>query len=106
MGVYVTVLNAEGRRRQGVTNIGVRPTINSHGAAGPMTVETHILDFEQDLYGKQVTLEFLARLREERRFQDKDALVAQIRRDVVRARRYFAKLKALAPAFATYPFSH
>jgi riboflavin kinase/FMN adenylyltransferase len=101
MGVYVTILGAAGCRRQSVTNIGVRPTVNLPDVDVPTTIETHVLDFEQDLYGRQVTLEFLARLREERRFENRDALVAQIRRDVARARRYFTKLKALAPAFAT-----
>jgi riboflavin kinase/FMN adenylyltransferase len=100
MGVYVTILGADGCRYRSVTNIGVRPTVASHDATAPVTIETHILDFEQDLYGRQVTLEFLLRLRDERKFQNRDALVAQIRKDVGRARRYFAKLKALAPAFA------
>jgi len=96
IGVYATLLTLDGRRWQSVTNVGVRPTV-ADPAAAAVTVETHVLDFNQDLYGKRVTLEFLIRLREERKFPGKDALVAQIRRDVARARRYFEHLKAVAP---------
>ena len=94
-GVYVTLLTVEGNRRQSVTNIGVRPTVTGSGSSAPLTIESHVLDFEQDLYGRRVNLEFFVRLREERRFRDKDALVSQIGRDVARARRYFRRLKSL-----------
>lgn len=98
MGVYATLLAVDGARRPGVTNIGIRPTV-ADPAAPAVTIETHVLDFDQDLYGKKVNLEFLVRLRDERKFPGKDALVAQIRKDIDRARRYFAYLKAIAPAF-------
>lgn len=97
----MTLLTVEGKRRPSVTNIGVRPTVTSAGSAAPLTLETHVLDFAQDLYGKRVDLEFFLRLREERKFPDKDALVAQIQKDVGRARRYFVRLKTLAPALMT-----
>ncbi len=100
MGVYATLLSVDGRRRQSVTNVGIRPTVTDPAAPATVTVETHVLDFDQSLYGKGVTLEFLMRMRGERRFPDKNALVAQIRRDVDRARRYFVHLKASAPALA------
>jgi len=96
MGVYVTLLTVEGNRRQSVTNIGVSPTVTGLASSAPLTIESHVLDFQQDLYGRRVALEFLVRLREERRFRDKAALVAQIGRDVARARRYFGRLKGLA----------
>jgi riboflavin kinase/FMN adenylyltransferase len=87
-GVYVTVLNADGSAFRGVTNIGFRPTINPEEGAS-LSIETHVLDFNPELYGKQIKLEFLIRLRDERRFAGQPALVAQIHRDIQGSRRYF-----------------
>lgn len=98
-GVYVTMLSVDGRRHQSVTNIGFRPTINADDEAASFSIETHALDFEQDVYGKEAVLEFLMRLREERRFSSEAALVAQIRKDIGKARRYFAWLKRMVPDF-------
>ncbi len=100
-GVYVTILDLDGSRFRSVTNIGVRPTINLVGADAPVTIETHILDFSGDLYGNRVSLEILLRLRDERRFPDQEALVAQISRDVARTRRYFAWAEKAAPDLLT-----
>jgi riboflavin kinase/FMN adenylyltransferase len=97
MGVYVTTLTIEGRKLPAVTNVGVRPTVVPMGAEAPLTIETHVLDYDRDLYGIRVTLDFLLRLRDERRFEDKQALVAQIRRDVARSRRWFSQAKRVAP---------
>ena len=87
-GIYVTMLCLEGRRLHGVTDIGYRPTIRQEGIPA-LSIETHVLDFNQDIYGKSVTLEFLMRLRDERRFTHEQALVAQIQKDIKSARRYF-----------------
>ncbi len=96
-GVYATMLAVDGRRHPSVTNIGVRPTV-SHGRPDrPVAVEAHLLDFSQDLYGKEVILEFLVRLRDERRFPGIDALAAQILRDMQKSRRYFAWLNRVDP---------
>lgn len=65
-----------------VANVGVRPSFDS----GPRTIETHILDFDDDIYGCDLKVEFVARLRDERRFDTPDALVAQVRRDSQTAR--------------------
>jgi riboflavin kinase/FMN adenylyltransferase len=91
-GVYVTLLNLEGHRYKSVTNIGYRPTVNKEEAEA-LSIETHVLDFTQEIYGKEVDLEFLIRLRDERRFPDQGALVAQIHRDIANARRYFCWLE-------------
>ena len=101
MGVYITILNLESSRFRSVTNIGVRPTVIPAGADAPVSVETHILDFSGDLYGNRVSLEILLRLRDERRFPDKEALVAQILKDVTRARRYFAWAERASPDLLT-----
>jgi riboflavin kinase / FMN adenylyltransferase len=87
-GVYATRLHLEGGKYRGVSNIGFRPTINREGAA-PLSIETHLLDFQQDIYGKPVALEFFLRLRDERRFTGEADLVARIRKDIANTRRYF-----------------
>lgn len=66
----------------GVTNIGVRPTF---GGTAPR-IEVHLLDYQGDLYGHTLRVDFVARIRGEQRFDGVDALVAQIRLDVARAR--------------------
>ena len=73
----------------GVANVGVRPTL-----AGDETVllETHLLDFNGDLYGKRVEVEFHHKLREERRFSGIQELRTQIEKDITAARNYFAGL--------------
>jgi riboflavin kinase/FMN adenylyltransferase len=97
-GVYVTLLMVDGRKYPAVTNIGVRPTVTTAPGAAAVSIETYALDFRQNLYDRSVTVEFLLRLREERKFPGKDALVSQIRKDVLKARRYFGWLKQVAPA--------
>lgn len=83
-GVYACWVNVDQDWYQGVTNIGVRPTFERSESLP--VVETHILDFEGDLYGKEITLEFIAHLRDERRFSGPAALVTQIEKDIRRAR--------------------
>jgi riboflavin kinase/FMN adenylyltransferase len=72
-----------GGSRLAVVNLGERPTFGG----GPTTVEAHLVDFDGDLYGARVRLEFHERLRDEERFADKDALVGRIRQDIERARK-------------------
>jgi riboflavin kinase/FMN adenylyltransferase len=62
-------------------------------AAAALSIETHIFDFDKDVYGKNVALEFLVRLRDERRFSGVTDQVAQIQKDILNARRYFHWLK-------------
>jgi riboflavin kinase/FMN adenylyltransferase len=86
-GIYATVVLHDGWRHTGATSIGVRPTFPNENIH-PATIETHLLDFDGDLYGSTLQLEFVARLREERRFPDKDALCDQMRIDVAQTRRF------------------
>jgi riboflavin kinase/FMN adenylyltransferase len=67
---------------QAVVNIGTRPTFDN----GSRTIEAHLLDFNHDIYGHRLTIDFVARLRPEKRFNGIEELVAQIRRDVKQAR--------------------
>jgi riboflavin kinase / FMN adenylyltransferase len=70
-------------RRPAVVNIGHRPTFG----AGALAVEAHLLDFDADLYGRALRVEFEERLREERAFSGPEALLRQVREDIGRARR-------------------
>ncbi|MEZ4553206.1 MAG: bifunctional riboflavin kinase/FAD synthetase [Dehalococcoidia bacterium] len=85
-GVYVTSAEVRGQAYRGTTNIGVQPTFEGT----TRRVETHLLDFEGDAYGQVVRIDLLECLREERKFDGVDALVAQITRDVAATRSYFA----------------
>ena len=86
-GVYATTTQVDGVFHPSVTNIGIRPTFDAAG--GQMTVETHLLDFDAELYGRKLRIGFVQRLREERRFENLDALRAQIGADCEQARTLF-----------------
>src|SRR5688500_13034084 len=87
-GVYATIRTDDRGGRGGATNIGRRAPFGETAA----TMETHVLDFSGDLYGQSVRLAFVERLRDERRFEDVDALKAQIDADKRRAERLFTRL--------------
>jgi riboflavin kinase/FMN adenylyltransferase len=88
-GVYATTLTVDGIAHASITNVGLRPTF---GDTVESTIETHVLGFAGDLYGRQVRLGFVQRLRDERKFEDVDALKVQIEADVRRAERLFARI--------------
>ncbi len=83
-GVYACRAHVNGQFWQSVTNIGVRPTFEVE-AVWPF-VEAHLLNFSADIYGEVVDLEFIARLRGERKFSGVDALISQIKADITQAR--------------------
>ena len=86
-GVYATkVYLPDGASYTAVTNVGTRPTVNN---GSDVTVEACLLDFEGDLYGKTLRLEFHSALRQEVRFDSMEALKAQIAADVEATRAYF-----------------
>lgn len=89
-GVYAIHARVAGRRHRGVLNLGHRPTL-AH-ATPQLRVEAHLFDFDGDLYGAEMEVTFVAKLREERRFPSLDALRDQIVRDVAAAREQFARL--------------
>jgi len=86
-GVYATRVWLPEGPKAAVTNVGVRPTFDNDER---LTVESNILDFNGNLYGSQVRLEFLSFLREERKFSTPEALGQQIQKDIARSREYFA----------------
>ncbi|MBQ6072297.1 MAG: bifunctional riboflavin kinase/FAD synthetase [Bacteroidales bacterium] len=81
-GVYAVWVDVLGRRCKGVCNIGTRPTV---GLGHARRIETHILDFDEDIYGLDLRIEFCARLRDEQRFDSLDALTHQLHRDCRKA---------------------
>jgi riboflavin kinase/FMN adenylyltransferase len=83
-GVYQVVVELRGQRYAAVANLGLRPTFDG-GTAGlpPQPIlEVHIPNVDFDFYGERIEVEFLRKIRDERRFPSKEALVAQIRADV------------------------
>ena len=86
-GVYACRCIIDGSAYPAVTNVGTRPTVSGVG----VTVEPWILDFEGDLYDREITLEFSRFLRPETKFDGLDALKAQIHQDAVETRNYFVK---------------
>jgi riboflavin kinase/FMN adenylyltransferase len=86
-GIYaVNVCGLGDKSRPGVASLGVRPTIN---AAGKATLEVYLLDFDADIYGRHVRVDFLQKIRDEEKYPDLETLKAQIARDVEAARKYF-----------------
>ena len=86
-GVYATRVRLRGKVWPSVTNIGFKPTFDGR----ERTIESFLLDCDLNLYGMDIRLDFLARLRDERRFSSSDELVAQIGRDIAQARAHHAR---------------
>jgi riboflavin kinase / FMN adenylyltransferase len=80
-GVYAVRVLRKGKRYGGVLNIGFNPTFGG----GKRSVEVHIFDFHEDIYGESIELLFIERIRDEVRFESPEKLIAQINRDIDRA---------------------
>lgn len=90
VGVYAAI--ADGR--PAAVNVGVRPTFS--GASPAVVIEIHLIDFQGDLYGREMRVRFLRRLRDERHFESVPDLVAQLERDVATVREVVRDLDELA----------
>lgn len=86
-GVYATACRIGGEVYPAVTNVGCCPTVTE---GGEMVVETHVLDFEGELYGEEVSVGFLRRLREERKFSSVGELKEEIERNCREAKEVFS----------------
>ncbi len=82
-GVYACWASTRGKKYRAVTNIGIRPTFTPDKEEA--NVEVHILDFDENIYGKELKLEFISRLRDEQKFNSVDGLLKQIHTDIVKA---------------------
>ena len=85
-GVYITEVEIDHRLFHGITNVGKKPTVQD---MGPVGVETHILDFQGDVYEKEAKVLFLDYIRPERKFDSLDELKAQIKMDTKCALDFF-----------------
>lgn len=86
-GVYACRVALEGKQYCAVANVGTRPTVGGHR----ITVEPWILDFDGDLYGRSITLEFHRYLRSERKFDSLEELRAEIQKNAAQTREFFEK---------------
>ncbi len=88
-GVFaVTMTGIDGREFQGVANVGTRPTVDG---GAKVVLETHLFDFDSEIYGRYVEVHFKQKIRAEMRFQSLDGLKAQILKDVAEAKKIFAE---------------
>ncbi|MGI6778158.1 MAG: bifunctional riboflavin kinase/FAD synthetase [Acetivibrionales bacterium] len=87
-GVYITKTMVDGVLYNSVTNIGRNPTFEE---VEQVRLETHILDFNKDIYGEDIEVFFVSKIRGEKRFSSKDRLIEQVRKDIGTAREYFLK---------------
>ena len=91
-GVYIVKAKLLGRVYDGIMNIGFRPTFACDGLDSEPTAEVHIFGFKDDIYGEDLEIGFLKRLRAERRFAHRSSLRRRIAGDVKKAKEYFKKL--------------
>jgi riboflavin kinase/FMN adenylyltransferase len=85
-GIYAVTVEWEGNQHRGVANIGYSPTFEDH----EFTVEVHILDFNDNIYGKKIRVNFIKRIRDEKKFSNISELIEQIRLDIAAAREILA----------------
>lgn len=86
-GVYVVEVEVEGKVHGGAANLGYNPTFQNT----ELSLEVHIFDFNEDIYGKMITVRFIDRLRSEKRFASVEELAQQIQADVQKAREVLAE---------------
>lgn len=86
-GIYAVTVERNGRTYDGVANIGYSPTFDDH----IFTVEVHMLDFQENIYGEKIRINFIQRIRDEKRFSGVEELSNQIRRDVEEARKILSR---------------
>jgi len=83
-GVYITYCTYDGKKYLSVTNVGVKPSIGRFAK----NMETHIFNFDKEIYGKTIRIEFLKKVRDEKKFDSIDVLAKQITRDCIMAKGY------------------
>lgn len=78
-GVYATIGIIDGKRYKAVTNVGTRPSVDNDNR---VTIETFFLELNEDLYGKEIILEFLGFIRPTQKFENLEQVSAQIQKDI------------------------
>ena len=88
-GIFIAqVLGLSDKALPAVASLGVRPTVEDEGR---VLLETHVFDYQQDVYGKIITVELLEKIRDEAKYDGLDALTQAIASDAKHARNYFKK---------------
>lgn len=85
-GVYAVRLSVREKYYDGIANIGLRPTFNKQSH----TIEVHVFDFNEDIYGEEISLFFFGKIRKEKKFKNADDLIRQIRFDIETAKKILA----------------
>ena len=88
VGVYIVQLLIDGRYHKAVCNVGFKPTFHEKSEGEP-TIEVHVLNFTGDLYNMDVTVRWLCKLRNEKKFESVDHLIDQLNEDVEKAKHFF-----------------
>ena len=83
-GVYISMCTYDGQRYPSVTNVGKKPTVGEY----VKNIETHIFDFDKEIYGEKISVEFIKHTRPEKKYDSIDELKAQIEKDSIGARAY------------------
>lgn len=89
-GIYVTAVNIRGKDYESVSHFGPRPTFDDDAKI----LEVHVFDFDQDVYGEEVEVDFLLKLRDVLKFDTKEELIEQISKDILLTKEFF-KLRQL-----------
>ena len=87
-GVYTTQIKVNNQLWNSITNVGFNPTFNNNDET---FVETHILDFDNDIYGQEIEVYFISKIRDEKKFSNVNELIKQINADIQEVRTYFGK---------------
>ncbi len=87
-GVYAVFTNVSGIVYQGMANVGIRPTLNEN----QLKLEVNIFNFHEDIYGKELIVFFMERIRDEKKFHSVDALIEQIRQDKIQVKQLLSRL--------------
>jgi len=86
-GIYICKIIVKGKMHNGLLNIGVNPTFNSH----KLSIEANIFNFNDSIYDEKITVEIIKRLRDEKRFEDIESLVQQIQKDKEECLKFFSR---------------
>ncbi len=88
-GAYAVKVKVDDKWYEGMANVGIRPTLDLHH----VTIEAHIFDFNKDIYGREICIAFLERIRDEMKFSSLHELKAQLNKDAKTAEKIFRKTK-------------
>ncbi|MCG0275041.1 MAG: bifunctional riboflavin kinase/FAD synthetase [Thermosediminibacteraceae bacterium] len=92
-GVYAVLISRKGKIYRGIANIGQKPTFKKNNKDNQIMLEVHIFDFNQQIYGEEIEVYFIERIREEKLFKDVESLVHQVKEDLIKARYILDKIQ-------------